>query len=320
MVFKEKNEMKSITKTSLIASVALLGVVLAFGCGGDDTKNGATGGTDTGNGATDRPTIVLGRVPSDNPVELIERMEPLMSYLQDKLDINVKPELAKTYAEFTDRMSHQEYDLAFSAPFQYVTGHDESGYDAVLRPRRHGSDTYVGIIITARPAITSLQQLENQKIAFVDPNSTSGYLFPLGLLVSRGLLPDRDFSISFLGGHDNVVLNVLHQDYAAGATFEGAERIYSQGRANEIRVLARTEPIYNEPIAVSPKFMEEEPELANRIIDTLANMHKDPEGKEALSQYDAAVSEFMIADDSDYNSVRNYLKDLPEDIKTKLGL
>jgi phosphonate transport system substrate-binding protein len=263
--------------------------------------------------------IVIGRVPSGNVLDISERMEPLVALMKRELGVEVQVKFATDYAEFTRRMEAGEYDFAFCAPFQYITAHDKAGYEAVLRPVRHGADTYVGLIITAKPEIASLSDLKGRRIAFVDPRSTSGYLFPLGLLAAQGL-GSRDFESAFLKGHDNVVLNVLNRTYDAGACFDGAQTFHGKDRAGELTILARTEAIYNEPIAVSPQFRAKKPELVERVISFLSGLDSRPEGLEAIARYGDSVSRFVAATDTDYNSVRWYREKLPPEVVQESGL
>ncbi len=265
-----------------------------------------------------REKIVIGRVPSGNVLDISERMEPLIAYLQKELGIDVQIKFAADYSEFTRQMEAQEYDLAFCASFQYVSAHERSGYEAVLRPVRHHADTYVGIFITTRPDITTLQHLRGKRIAFVDQRSTSGYLFPLGLLAKAGVSP-REIQPFFLKGHDNVVLNILNRNYDAGACFKTAETLYGKDRSSELRIIAETDPIPNEPIAISPRFQNERRELADRVIKLLLELHENPAGLAVIAKYGEGVNRFVAARNEDYNTIRDYKASLPREIIEQSG-
>ncbi|MBL4888648.1 MAG: phosphate/phosphite/phosphonate ABC transporter substrate-binding protein [Candidatus Lindowbacteria bacterium] len=258
--------------------------------------------------------IVIGRVPSGNPLDILEQMEPLIKLLKDELGVEIEVRFAADYADFTADMINQDFDLAFCAPFQYIEAHEKAGYDAVLRPMRFGADTYAGILITATKGINTIKDLRGKKIGFADRKSTSGFIFPLGLLAANGLEKDKDFSGDFLNGHDNVVLNVLQGNYAAGACYEGAEVRHGGSRAHEIRIIAKTEPIANEPIAISPTFLKDRPELAQKTIEVFRTLHERPGGDKALTAYSRGVDRFVGATDADYDSVRHYKENLPEKV------
>lgn len=296
-------------------------VALAFGlslasCGGRSPEPAANLEETPG---PPREQLVIGAVPGSSPIEMSERMEPLIALMKEKLNLDVQLRFAPDYSQFTRNMGSQEYDLAFCAPVQYIRAHDAAGYSAVLRPVRYGADTYVGIFITTRPDITSIEQLRGKRIAFVDQQSTSGYLFPLGLLAEAGIAP-REIQPFFLKGHDNVVLNVLSNHYDAGACYEGAQTRYGGDRAGELRIIGRTEPIYNEPIAMSSKFRSERAELAEKVIHFMTSLQDSTEGRAVIEKYGNGVNRFVTATDTDYNTVRTYASKLPEDVLAGSGL
>lgn len=291
--------------------------VLALGCGTNTPAPGA--GPETATPSAPREKIVIGAVPGSSPIEMSERLEPLISLMKQKLGVDVQLKFAPDYAQFTRNMASSDYDLAFCAPVQYISAHASAGYMAVLRPVRYGADTYSGIFITTRPDITSIEQLRGRRIAFVDQQSTSGYLFPLGLLAASGIQP-RDIQPFFLKGHDNVVLNVLNNQYDAGACYEGAQTRYGGDRAGELRIVGSTEPIYNEPIAMSPKFRDGRAEMAEKVIRFMTSLHDTEEGRAVIEKYGNGVSRFVPATDTDYNSVRTYTAGLPQDILAGSGL
>lgn len=293
----------------VIAAVIGLGVVISLGCGRKEATVGPAATAPT----PARERIVIGRVPSGNVLDISERMDPLVALMKNRLGVDVQVKFATDYDQFTRNMESGEYDLAFCAPFQYINAHEKAGYDAILRPIRNNSDTYVGIFITTRPDITSLAQLRGKRIAFADPGSTSGYIFPLGLLATVGITT-RDIQSFFLKGHDNVVLNVLSGAYDAGACFETAERIYGKERAGELRIIGRTEPIYNEPIAVSPKFRADRAELTEKVIRFMTGLQDSQEGQNVIKRYGDGVSRFVAATDTEYNSIRMYAAKLPPEI------
>ncbi len=289
-------------------------IVCGVACGqGPAAENGAEPA------APPREKIVIGRVPSGNVLDISERMEALVGLIQDRLNVDVQVKFAADYAEFTRHMENQEYDLAFCAPFQYIQAHEKTRYEAALRPVRFGADTYVGLLITARPEITDVSMLKSRRIAFVDPRSTSGYLFPLGLLADAGVRLS-DIQPFFLKGHDNVVLNVISRNYDAGACYGGAEVTYGKDQAGALRVLARTEPIYNEPIAFSPRFRDERIELCGKFIRLMTSLQDSPDGLAAITRYGDGLQRFVVATDTDYNTVRVYAAKLPPEVIRESGL
>jgi phosphonate transport system substrate-binding protein len=88
-----------------------------------------------------------------------------------------------------------------------------------MMAREDGSFGYeMEIIVPANSEIQSVEDLSGQEIAFTEPTSNSGFKAPSALLKAQfDLVEGRDFSAIFSGGHDNSILGVANEDYAAAA-------------------------------------------------------------------------------------------------------
>lgn len=259
------------------------------------------------------PRIVIGQIPSKNPMRTIRAMQPMMKLMEERLGVSVQPSSAQDYDDFVEKMAEGRFDIAFLAPLTYVQAKERTGYEVIARPWRNGSDSYTSIIIArADGPIRTVADLKGRSFAFADERSTSGYIFPKGHLLRHGIDPDRDFRrTAFVGGHDNVVLNVLRGEFDAGAVYNDARRAALKGdeeRIRQLRIVAVTKPIPNEPIALSPRFRREHPELAARVEEFFLTLHETPEGREALRVYSEGepIERYVRARDADYDSVREY--------------
>ncbi|MBL8958094.1 MAG: PhnD/SsuA/transferrin family substrate-binding protein, partial [Myxococcaceae bacterium] len=69
----------------------------------------------------------------------------------------------------------------------------------------------------------TIDELRGASFGFVDPASTSGYLYPLKLFRDKGIDPHQYFSsTAFIGSHDGVLLSILDGGIEAGATWQGS--------------------------------------------------------------------------------------------------
>jgi phosphonate transport system substrate-binding protein len=82
-----------------------------------------------------------------------------------------------------------------------------------------GSYGYKMAIITHPDSgIEKVEDIKGKTMAFTSPTSNSGFKAPSALLKSDyDMLPDRDFSTTFSGKHDNSILGVANKDYDAAA-------------------------------------------------------------------------------------------------------
>lgn len=67
---------------------------------------------------------------------------------------------------------------------------------------------YSQAIVPAGSDITSIEDFKGKKVCFVDPSSTSGYLFPSYNLLKAGIDPKTDITPVFAGKHDVSVTKV----------------------------------------------------------------------------------------------------------------
>ncbi len=264
----------------------------------------------------EREVLVIGRVPAENVLRLLRRSQPLIRYLEKELGMRVRFQFAKDYEAMIEGMEKRVYDLVLLGPKSYVEGKERAGYYAILKPIRHGSATYRSMIIVRKDSgINTLNDLKDKSFCFTDKESASGYLYPKVLLLKKGINPDRDFSRVFLTGtHDGVVLNVYHGDFAAGACFDDARKSTFREepeKLGELKVIARTPPISNEPFAARPDL---DKKLVEKVSKAFLKLGQSPEGRRILEALypGSGLEGYAPAKDSDYDSVREMERLLKE--------
>jgi phosphonate transport system substrate-binding protein len=75
-------------------------------------------------------------------------------------------------------------------------------------------------VVKSGSRIKSLADFRGKRVCFVDPASTSGYLFPRAGLLGIGIDPARDITPVFAGGHDASVLAVKNGQCEAGFAYD----------------------------------------------------------------------------------------------------
>ena len=102
-------------------------------------------------------------------------------------------------------------------PLQYVIAHREAGARPISGEVYDGSPTYCLTIFVRKDSGSKRSaDLRGKTIAFVDPLSSSGYLYPLdifkraGLIESRGDASDFFRKIYFAGGDEQAIRAVLN--------------------------------------------------------------------------------------------------------------
>lgn len=213
----------TIRKTALAAAAA---AVLAAGCSSSDT------GSETANAAGFPDTITLAAIPAENSSDLKASYEPLIKLLEKETGSSVEFVQASDYAGVVEGMIADNVDLAFFGPFAYVVakvnGAKITPLGAVIgeQGEQPGYQSY-GLTRSDVADINGLKDFAGKKICFVDPSSTSGYLYPTAGLIEEGVIKsgsEADVSAAmspvFAGGHDSSALSIANGDCDAGFAFD----------------------------------------------------------------------------------------------------
>jgi phosphonate transport system substrate-binding protein len=251
--------------------------------------------------------VTLALTPSRDPTVLHEVGGELGTYLSRHLGTPVRVHVASDYAGVIEALRSQLVDVAFLTAVGYVLAAREAGAEIVVKATRGGRADYAArIFVLQESSMTRLADLRGKTIAFVDPASSSGYIYPMVLLVKEGLVRDRDpktfFKESmFAGGHDAALLSVLNGSVDAAAAFDEApERILKDpSRAARFRHIAETSRIPNDGAAVRRGLR---PEVKTHITSSLLALNT-PEGIDLLRRL-YNIDGLVPAYDRDYDPVR----------------
>ncbi len=294
-----------------LAGLFLLGILVATGCGCGGAPTPPPVAAASGTFVLPTPhspasnTLYFGIVPDSDVLKKYDRAVRLRNLLAARLQRPIELRVADSYAGIVKGMMAREYHLVRPAPKGYVDGR-AGGYDAVARPIKGKSSTYQGmIVVNADSPIKTLADLKGKSFAFVDDHSASGFLYALALLLANGIDPDRDLSFyNFLGGHDNVVVNVFQRQFDAGACYHDARLVTFKDhpeRVDRLRVLALTASISNPPIAVRSDLPTD---LKEAIVDCFVHLPDSPEGQKVLQDL-GGITGFERCTDRDYDSIRD---------------
>ncbi len=291
---------KDSVKLSLLVLIFFLALLLVS-CGEENFQNFDFSELK----APEKKPFLIGQVPSQSIIQLLETQKKFTRVLEDYLDREVQFRFASEYQQIINRLKQNRYQLAILGPFAYVQASKKSNYRPLVRPVRYGKPYYRSIIFTHQNSgITSASEIEGKSMAFVDPDSTSGYLFPRALLIKKyGFDPlAKTTQHQFLGRHDAVARAVLNKQFDAGATFDDARTLVTENKINEkLPILARSKPIPSEPYVISDKLSENK-KLTKKIRDFFLTLHK--KNKPALHSLGDDIEKFAPATDSDYDQVR----------------
>jgi phosphonate transport system substrate-binding protein len=252
-------------------------------------------------------TLKVGIIPYDAPSKLKEQYTPFANYLSTKTHMPAKLFIAQDYVGVAEALQADQIDCAYLNPLSYVLfvqrmkGTPER-LIPVAMPEVHGSLYYYGVIVTRKDTgIRTIPGLKGKKMAFSEPTSTSGYLYPFQYMMAHGINPKRDLGQEVFAGTPAVIPALLNHEVDAGAVFEEGLAMFTHSTAerNSLYVLARVGPIANGMLVIRGNVP---PAEIHAIEVAMAQINTDPQGKAANAALQ--VTKWDKANDSVFNPVR----------------
>lgn len=253
--------------------------------------------------AADNTSLLLGVHPYLPQGELIKRFTPIADYLSNVIERPVEVRIAGTYKEHIDAVGRDEIDLAFVGPAPYVDLVKRYGRKPILgRLEINGEPVFDGYIITRRDSpLQNLTDLRDKNFAFVDRESTMGYVVPRFVLAEANLALKDLAHADFLGAHHNVAMAVLAGDADAGAV---KDEVYKKFAPQGLRALAVTPKISEHLFVTSAKIPAASVE---KLRQALLALKDSSEGLLVLRGINPNATGLVIAQDSDYDNLRTIM-------------
>ena len=148
---------------------------------------------------TEKNPIRMMFVPSGDAQVILEEGQEIARQLQRASGLHFSTSVATSYAAVIEAMGAGKVDIGWLATFSYVLAKYKYDVDLLLIVDRFGKPFYRGqIMVRADSGIQTLADLKGKTMAYVDPASTSGHLYPKALVMAEGHDPETFFSKSVL--------------------------------------------------------------------------------------------------------------------------
>ena len=255
--------------------------------------------------AADGLHLVL--TPSQKPTDLLATGEEFARELSKLVGMPVRVTVASDYAAVIEALRNRTADLAFVHPAGYVLANREAKAVILARNLWHGKASFTSRIYVRKDAgIAKLEDLKGKTIAFIDPASSSGYIYPMVMLIQRGLVQNRDpktffREVVYAGGHDAGMRALVNGHVDALASFDLAREQYLKDPAEreKIAFVAETPPIPEAGIAARDGL---DPAVFAKVRAALLQIRGPAYASLLKRLYD--IDGFEAADDRDYAPVR----------------
>lgn len=243
----------------------------------------------------------MGLVPAENGIAMNDSFTGLCEFISSVIGQKMFIRLGHDYDDAIADVGQGRALVSFQTPSTYIEAHEKYGVVPLVVPLAKGEPFYKSAIVTRNDSgIEKVADLRGIRFAFGDAKSTGSKAMPESMLKSAGVELDALAEFDFLGSHDNVAKAVLNKNFEAGGLMASvAEKYQSEG----LKILEVSAPIPQFPLCASPKMSAQ---MRERLIDALVNL-KDETILGALS---GGVTGFARIEDSDYDGVREMLRNL----------
>ena len=251
-------------------------------------------------GTANDPLRVM-MVPADTGgADVAEDYKPVFDAIAKHYGIHFKVMSGESYAAVVQGLCANHADIAWYGPVTFGQAHELCGAELLALDVKKGKSVYYSGIFTKKGnGIETLKDLKNKIISVGPTSSTSSFNFPMAMIIDAGVDPVNDISkVVVTGSHTNSIAALKEgRTDAAAASFNSWEKAVNKGiiDANKFRVLAKSEPIPNPPLAMNPNLPTE---LKTKLKQSFNNIHKhvNPElirgyGGKKVDRYDANYSQ-----------------------------
>jgi len=249
----------------------------------------------------DVETITIGFIPVEKADELTPKAEALEQFLEKKLGVDVELVVPTNYETIIEGMRFGHIDAAFMDTGPAWITHQRTGSEAVLAELVAGKVNYQATV-WARADDNSIQSLEDtigKKVAFTSITGSSGFVRPMGTMVTEGFvtiegddivalemaLADNFESYTFAGGYKAALEMLINEnvDVAFGSDIAAQKYLDPEDQV-KIRPVTTIGPVPSHVFMVSPDMTES---TKDALVDALVELNYDENNEILQNLYGA---------------------------------
>jgi phosphonate transport system substrate-binding protein len=250
--------------------------------------------------------LTLAFIPQENPDKLIGDIEAITGWLSERVGVPVEGFVTFDHAAAVEALRNGDADISFMGALPFVMAEAEIGAEPLLSEVYRGAPTYRGRVFVRRDSgVATLADLRGRDIAFADPISESGYLFPLDEFVQAGLIADGGAAetffgeIYFAGGYQQAMQAMAAGLVDAAAASQYADLLLTPQQQAEVAWIAESEPIPSHVVIARPGL---DPALKERFTAAMLALN-EPENR-ALLAFVYGPDGYVRADPAAFDGVR----------------
>ena len=245
--------------------------------------------------------LTIGFIPVEKADELTAKAEALEQFLENKLGIDIEIVIPTNYETIIEGMRFGHIDAAFMDTGPAWITHQRTGSEAVLAELVAGKVNYQATVWTLADnnSINTIEDTVGKRVAFTSITGSSGFVRPMGTLVTEGhvtiegndivalesALAKNFESYTFAGGYKAALELLLNEnvDVAFGSDI-APQKYLEQSDQAKLRPVATIGPVPSHVFMVNSDMSET---TKNALVDSLIELNYDENNKILTDLYGA---------------------------------
>ena len=237
----------------------------------------------------DVDTITIGFIPVEKADELTPKAQALEQFLENKLGVDIELVVPTNYETIIEGMRFGHIDAAFMDTGPAWITHQRTGAEAGLAELVAGKVNYQATVwaLAENDSINSLEDTVGKRVAFTSITGSSGFVRPMGTLVTEGhikiegddivalqsALAENFESYTFAGGYKAALQLLLNGnvDVAFGSDIAPKKYLNLEDQA-KLRQVATIGPVPSHVFMVNADMSES---TRDALVDALIELNYD---------------------------------------------
>ena len=252
-------------------------------------------------------TLRLAFIPQENPDKLLGDIEAITGWLASEVGVPVEGFVTIDHAAAVEALRNGDADISFMGALPFVLAEAEIGAVPLLSEVYRDAPSYTGRIFVRRDSgIGALADLRGRDIAFADPISESGYLYPLAEFVEARLIDGPGAAeaffgrVFFAGGYQQAMQAMAEGLVDAAGASQYADLLLTPQQQAQVTWIAESPPIPSHVVIARPGL---DAEVQDRFTNAMLRLN-EPENRDKL-RYLYGPDGYVRADPAAYDGVRD---------------
>lgn len=248
----------------------------------------------------------LAFIPQENPEKLLGDIEAITGWLSQEIGVPVEGFVTIDHAAAVEALRNGDADISFMGALPFVLAEAQIGAVPLLSEVYRDAPTYTGRVFVRRDSgITTLDDLRGRDIAFADPISESGYLYPLAEFERAGLIAGPAESeaffgrVFFAGGYQQAMQAMAEGLVDAAGASQYADLLLAPDQQSQVTWIAESEPIPSHLVIARPGL---DAEVQENFVTAMLRLN-EPEHR-AMLRHLYGPDGYVLADAAAFDGVR----------------